>query len=106
MINPIIKFSFRYKKMPDGVEYLHTYVKSADLVDYKELTPEQINQDTETVDGQFYPLPHDTLIRIGLWSETITGGVEWATMRRFTPWKFEYYRKLLGQEVNIEIKKI
>lgn len=91
--------------MPEGVEYLHTYVKAVDLVDYKELTPEQVKTYTETVDGQFYQLPHDTLIVVHLWSETINGGFEWATMRRFTPWKFEYYRGLRGQEVNIEIKK-
>lgn len=90
--------------MPDGVEHLETWIKSLEAVEYQDLTPEEIKHDTETVDGQFYELPKTKLIRINLYSVTINGGFEWATMRRWTPQKWEYYEGLLGQQIQIVIE--
>lgn len=90
--------------MPDGVEYLETWIKDIALTDYRNLTPEEIRQDTETVDGLFFNLPHTKLIWIKLWSVTINGGHEWATMRRYTPEKFKYYSGLVGEQVKISIE--
>ena len=100
-----IKFSHRYKKMPEGVEYLDTWIKDVAVVDYAELTEEEIEQDTAIVSGGNYPLPKTRLIWLKLWSETIDGGFEWGTLRRFTPQKFDYYSGLSGQQVKIEIVK-
>lgn len=89
--------------MPQGVEYTETWIKDIALIDYKDLTPEEIKQDTETIDGQFYELPKTRLIWIKLWSTTINGGHEWATLRRYTPDKYKYYSGLVGKEVKIVI---
>lgn len=99
-----IHFSHRYKKMPPGVEYLETWITDVILKDYVQLTPHEIKQDTETVDGQFYKLPETTLIVITLWSNCLPKPVTWKTMRRWTKEKYEYYKSLKGQQVKIEIK--
>lgn len=101
-----IKFSHRYKKMPIGVEYLKTWIQSVIVIDYKDLTEDQIKQDTETIDGKFYQLPQTRLINIILWSETIHGGKSWGTMRRWTSEKWDYYKHLVGQQVQIKIEKL
>lgn len=90
-----IKFSHKYKKMPPVLT--GTYIKDIAIIDYKDLTPEEIKLDTETVDGQFYELPKTRLIWIKLWSEF----GEWGTLRRYTPEKYKYYRSHVGEEVRI-----
>ena len=94
-----IKFSHLYKKMPPILN--PTYLKDVAIIDYKLLTPEQIEQDTAIVGGGNYPLPHTRLIWLKLWTE----GHEWGTMRRYTPGKWDYYSRLVGSEVNIQIVK-
>jgi len=89
--------------MPDGVEYLDTWIKDIAVVDYNDLTPEQIENDTAIVKGGNYPLPQTRLIWIKLWSVTINGWFEWATMRRYTPEKYRYYSSIVGEQVKIEI---
>ena len=76
-----------------------TFIKDIAVIDFGNLTPEQIERDTETVDGKYYQLPQTRLIWIKLWSEY----GEWATLRRFTPEKYKYYREHVGQEVHIAI---
>src|SRR5947207_11113197 len=98
-----ITFSHRYKKMPSGVEFLDTWIKDISLVEFKDLSAEYLKLDTETVDGEFYDLPRGKLIWIKLYSDALPKPVEWATLRRYTPEKFEYYSKLVGQNVNIKI---
>jgi len=98
-----IKFSHRYKKMPHGVEFLETWIKGIAIVDFFNLSEAEIKWDTETVSGEFYPLPKTKLIQIQLWSETIDGGKEWNTLRRHTEEKYQYYRQLVGQQVEIKI---
>jgi len=89
--------------MPLGVEKLSTWIKDIALIDYKDLSEEQIKLDTETVTGEFYALPKTRLIWIKLWTIGMKKDAEWTTLRRYTPEKFDYYSTLVGQEVKIEI---
>lgn len=91
--------------MPHGVEHLDTWIKDIRMIHYDDLTKDELKKDTETVDGKFYELPHYSLIRIGLWTDTINGAFEWATMRPYNYEKLKYYEKLVGKQVKIEIKK-
>jgi len=100
-----IKFNHYFKKMPDSIELLDTWIKDIGIIDYKNLTPEQIEQDTAIRSGGNYTLPKTKLIWIKLWSYTIHGGIEWATLRRYTPQKFEYHSSLVGQQVKVEIEE-
>lgn len=93
-----IKFSHVYKKMPDSLA--HTYLKDLAVIHYNDLTPEEIKEDTETVDCQFYQLPKTKLIWLKLWTE----GKEWGTIRRWTPEKFDYYSSHVGEEVRIVVE--
>lgn len=96
--------------MPPNVEYLETFIKSVTVTEYKYLTVEQIKEDTETVDGQFYQLPKTKLIVIQLWTpyfNKITGKSEtknWTTMRFYTQRKFQYYKENVGVQVKITIE--
>lgn len=87
--------------MPSNWETGLTYIKDIALVNYQDLTEEQIKQDTETIDGKFYPLPQTRLIWIKLWTVGMKPSDSWQTLRRYTPEKFDYYSKLVGHEVKI-----
>lgn len=100
-----IKFSHLYKKMPQGVELCDTWLKDIALIDYSELTPEEIEQDTAIVGGGNYPLPHMRLIWLKLWTDCFPEPKEWGTMRPYNQGKFDYYKSLIGQQVKIEIVK-
>lgn len=93
----VIKFSHRYKKMP--VVLNPTFVTGLEKANYYDLGQKYIEMDTETVDGQFYPLPKTDLLIIHLYTE----GKDWQTIRRWTPQKEKYYRGLVGHEVEIKI---
>lgn len=80
-----------------------TYIQDIALIDYKNLTKEEIALDTETMAGEFYPLPKTKLIWIKLRSVFADGWQDWGTMRRHTPAKFKYYSGLVGEQVRIEI---
>jgi hypothetical protein len=99
-----IKFSHKYKKMPEHVAYLQTYITDVEITRYSDLTEEFIKSDTEYAGG-YYELPKAKLLIIKLWTETINGGHKWQTIRRWTPEKETYYKSLKGQEVKIEIKE-
>jgi hypothetical protein len=99
-----IKFSHVYKKMPEHVTYLQTYVTEVLATHYDDLSEEFIRLDTEYAGG-YYDLPKTKLLIIELWSDTINGGHRWQTVRPWTKQKEEYYRSLRGQQVKIEIKK-
>ena len=101
MNDPAIFFSHRYKKMPALVEHCETFIKSIEQVHYNDLTAEEIEKDTAITTGGNYTLPHMQLIRITLWTATIHGGKEWATLRPWTKDKEAYYRGLLGQQIKI-----
>lgn len=104
-LKPQIKFSHRYTKMPEHVEYLETFVVSATKVRYGSLTQQQIDQDTAIVGGGYYTLPQVDLLHIVLWSDTIGGGKTWGTYRPWNPEKEAYYRTLCGKSVRIVIDK-
>ena len=92
-----IKFSHHYKKMPAVLS--PTFITNVTATHYKYLDPDFIVKDTETDEGEFYPLPKTNLIIIELFTE----GHKWQTIRRFTPEKMKYYLSLKGAEVNIQI---
>lgn len=97
--------------MPAGVDDMISWITEVKLIDYKDLTPEDIKRDTETIDGEFYQLPKTKLIEIVIMSaqsynketDYVTGAQFWATMRRYTPQKYEYYKSLVKQEIKIEL---
>lgn len=103
----VIKFSHLYKKMPPGVLTTESLVVGVDVLDYSQLTPEEIEKDTAIVGGGHYQLPKTKLIHIRLRTEVLEHGVltvpEWGTLRRYTPQKFEYYSGLLNESVQIMI---
>ena len=103
---PVIKFLHKYVKMPPDVESLDTYIKRIVVTQYSALTPDQIEKDTALVGGGHYELPRDWLIKIELYSDTPGGAFEWATMRRFTEYKFDYYKSLEGKQVIIKIGQV
>ena len=100
---PTIKFSHRYLKMPHGVEYLDTWLVKLRVIDFSELTQEQIEQDTAIVGGGNYELPKGKLLWLGLYSDALPEPKAWQTIRRWTPEKEAYYRGLLGKQVSIKI---
>jgi hypothetical protein len=100
-----ISFGHLYKKMPHGVQYLNTWVTGVSVVEFDDLSPQEVEQDTAIVGGGNYYLPHVKLIRVDLWSETIQGGHKWQTYRPHTTEKLEYYNGLKGQQVSVSIEK-
>lgn len=99
-----IKFSHQYKKMPKHIGI--TKVHDVAVVEYADLTPEQIEEDTAIVGGGNYELPQGRLIWITLESTQFPNiPARWGTMRSFTEKKYQYYRSLIGRGVRIEIIK-
>ena len=98
-----IKFSHRYKKMPETFD--NTYLVDLELVNIEDLTPEFIRKDTEIIGGGHYYLPTKGTFMI-LWLLTTNGPAthRWQTIRRWTTQKEGFYRSHLGEQVNIEIK--
>lgn len=105
-----IKFSHEYEKMPSYGDFP---VKKAILlevikVDSESLHPRFVEYDTIYFDKEInnwcnYKLPKGEVIILFLKSEYGNSSDLWTTIRRFTPQKYEYYRKLRGEEVEIEI---
>ena len=110
-----IKFSHIYKKMGD----LPTYPKTAILMecfkaDSREFHPRFVEYDTLFYDKDnklcFYKLPEGEVIILLLksyvWSEDACDTVPfvWTTIRRFTPEKWEYYRKCRWEEFEMKIE--
>lgn len=98
-----INFIGRFRKMPQYVEHLDTYIKDVSVIEFRDLTIEEVERDTAMCNGMYYTLPQTTLIKIALWSVTIYGGQEWTTYRRYTPEKLSKYNDYRGQQVQIRI---
>lgn len=98
-----IKFKNRFKKMPQGIEYFETWVVKVLVIDREDLTEDQICQDTETVDRNFYLLPQGKLIHIILWTMTAVGGRTWNTFRKWSPEKEVFYRGFVGKQIGVVI---
>lgn len=101
----IIKFNHRYINMPYGVEYLTTWVTDVKVVELRDLTPEQIKNNTQTIQGLSYPLSIGRKIVVCLWSDAIPQPIQWQTIRSWDDGKELYYKSLIGEEVKIEICK-
>jgi hypothetical protein len=99
-----IKFSNQYKKMPSGIQYLETFVSSVRITEYSKLTPEEIKEDTETIQGTFFDLPQGSLIEINLWTAGFQAHA-WKTYRRYSPEKYDFYKSLVGEQVGIKIER-
>lgn len=96
-----IRFSHVYRKMPSNISGNNRTTKLLEvlLTTKENLSQDFIQYDTVTIHDDHYPLPSGRLIVLLL----ITDNQLWTTIRRFTQDKYEYYRNLRGQMVNIEI---
>lgn len=104
-----INFSHEYSKMEYNEE--RKIPKKAILmevfkIDSRDLHPRFIEYDTSYFDKEknnwaYYKLPEKEVIVLLL----KTNEMIWTTIRRFTPKKFEYYRKNRWQEFKIFITK-
>ncbi len=98
-----IKFSHRYKKMPEGFEL--SRLTGIDVVNLEELDSDFLAQDTAIVGGGHYPLPRRGKFMI-LYIETSRLGINlcgWQTIRRWTEKKEAYYRKHIGEVVECKV---
>ncbi len=109
-----IKFSEEYSKMlnnsqgeaPRKAILLETFI-----VETKELHPRFVEYDTSYFDKKennwaYYKLPQDKVIVLLLRTDYANDEVMmWTTIRRYTPQKFEYYKKNRMEEFEIVINK-
>jgi len=74
------------------------------VCDRKDLGELFVNYDTAYSKG-FYELPKGKLLVLLLQSQGngMFFGDVWTTIRRYIPYKEEYYRGLIGQDIKIEI---
>ena len=98
-----IKFRYRFKNMPHGVEYCETWVYGIKVVDLEDLSGEEVRQDTERIDGTFYRLDPGRYIVVELFTDCLPEPMRWRTIRRWTLDSDRYYRGLVGKIVKIEI---
>lgn len=101
-----IKFSHWYWKL-DNVYKNRQMINRARLlqafkIHYKDLSEPMIKYDATFGNNEIYPLPKTELIFLVFVANQIGGGV-FTTIRRYTPKKFEYYQRAIGElfEVNI-----
>ena len=90
--------------MPAGIESRKTYLIGASTIHYTQLPVGFIFYDTLYVDGmtqQHYELPKTQLIILILFTDSER---VWTTIRRFTEEKYDYYKKLIGQEIKVVIE--
>lgn len=104
MKKPIIKFSHRYEKMPKkiGSAFCSTQIVEIRVKEIKELHGIFIEYDTCKLNGTYYELPKEGKVIIIYMVSTPCN--LWTTIRRWTPKKEEYYKSLVGKEVDIEVK--
>lgn len=94
---PVIKFSKKYKKMPDVLS--PTKVTLVYKIHFRSLPTTMVLEDTLATDGTYYTLPDGELLFIGL----ETNGHKWQTYRPWNKGKEHYYKSLVGKEVKIVI---
>ena len=71
-------------------------------IDGKDLSQNFIDYDTHIEPSGFYELPKG-LVLVLLFAESET---VFTTIRRWTPQKEKYYRSMMGNEFEIEIKEL
>lgn len=106
-----IKFSNEYNKMFNNVAEAvpkTALLLEVFLVDSKDLHPRFIEYDTAFTDPVtnkigYYKLPKGKVIVLLLRSAKFEGSMIWTTIRRYTPNKYDYYRKLRWEMFKIEI---
>ena len=99
MKKPVIKFSYRYEKMPDEVEIIISWLVGVSVCDIETLPDDFIDYDTDYGKGN-YPLARKGKFMV---LTIFTNGYVWTTIRRYIPYKEKYYRSLIGQEIEIEV---
>lgn len=100
-----IKFSHRYDKMPaDTILNMGTVLLHVFVIEASEIQFDFINYDTiycENGKVSKYELPKGKVLVLLL----LSGGLMlWTTIRRYMPYKYTYYKGLIGDRINIEIK--
>ncbi len=93
-----IKFSHRYVKMPPDCQV--SRLLRIELVKLENLPKDFIDSDTEIQGGGHYPLPKKGNFMI-LWLESSVMNIRWQTIRRWTRVKESYYRRHVGELVEI-----
>lgn len=98
-----IKFSHRYQKMPHGCE--RSQLLEVLVADKKDLSERFIRYDTFYGKG-FYELPNGKLLILLLrsLSDRFPDAL-WTTVRRWTPEKEAYYRRMRGEIFDIVIEE-
>jgi outer membrane lipoprotein-sorting protein len=109
-----IKFSETYFKMPN---YNGKPITKAVLLEVLRIKTEDLHNrfveyDTSYFDEKekttaYYKLPKGEVLVLLLKSYNENGDKEelWTTIRRYTPQKYEYYKKARGEDFKIEITK-
>lgn len=102
-----IKFSHKYEKMPEDTN--NTRLLEVFKTHYNNLSRHFVVYDTEYLCG-YYELPKTELLVLILISseENASGGLNehlWTTIRRWTPEKEAYYRRMRGEIFDIVIEE-
>lgn len=115
-----IKFSHEYLKMPDEISWGNgmanpTYLMAVIPFEDESCSKKFIDYDTVYIgkdpdDKEYhYELPQGKKILLLLQTESPCvdgqGAHNWTTIRRFTPEKYDYYKKHLGEKVKIEVDR-
>lgn len=99
-----IKFSHWYDKL-EGIKITKPVLLIQVLkFHYKDLSESMIEYDTHYLDmegiSNYYPLPKTDLILLIF----MQGDRIFTTIRRYTKEKFEYYKELENQELNLDVE--
>jgi hypothetical protein len=93
-----IKFSHRYDKLV-GMATTPRLIQAL-KIHYEELSEWIINYDARIYESDdCYPIPRDYLILLIFQSDT---NMIFTTIRRFTPSKWKYYEKAVGELFEVE----
>ena len=96
-----IKFSHKYDKMI-GFDLTRPFeFKWMYLIDDKDVLSRQfLERDTKFEGGGYYKLPRGIIMVLLLRQD----GRYMTTIRRYTPEKYQFYNKLIGSEVGVEVR--
>jgi len=91
-----LKFSKRYAKLwgQEAAELIYMRILDSENID-----SDLLEYDTKTLDGTYYKLPKGRLIQLFFIGDK---GIPFCTIRRYTPEKYKYYGKNVGEIFEIE----
>lgn len=95
---PILKFSHNYPKLHN--QKFGTLLKVT-IINFYNLQKNLIEYDTKTTEGIYYQLPKEDLIHLTFLGDNL---IPFCTMRRYKPMKYDYYKRLIGQDFEILIE--